>query len=200
MKREVELMKYAIFPLNIFVLPGEHTYLHIFEPRYQELLADVEETNMPFGIYYESSENTLSYGTMVTLTEVIKRYPGGELDIEIQGEYIFRIDNYFQTLGKKGYAGGVVSRIDLKDNILLDAQSLTEMADYVRLRDEDQLVEIPSRIWDAAIDLGLTSQDKYAIAKISMQENQLSLLRSYIQLQKAIVLQTKQQKFNTHLN
>jgi Lon protease-like protein len=194
------MMKYAIFPLNVFVLPQEKTYLHIFEPRYKELLADVESTNSPFGLFYENDENVASYGTMVKLVEVVKRYPEGELDIQIEGDYIFRMDTFYKNLRNKSYAGGMVTRIDQKENMLLDEESLNEMADFIRLREGDKLVEIPSRIWDSAVELGLTSQDKYAIAKTNQQENQLALLRSYIQLKKAIIEQEKVLKFNSFLN
>jgi Lon protease-like protein len=194
------MMKYAIFPLNVFVLPGEQTYLHIFEPRYKELLEDVENANTPFGLFYENDENVASYGTMVKLVEVVKRYPDGELDIQIEGDYIFRMETFYKTLGSKSYAGGKVSRIDLKENIFLDEESLNQMSEFIRSRDGDKLLEIPSRIWDSAVELGLTSQDKYAIAKTNLQENQLALLRSHIQLKKAIIEQEKALKFNSFLN
>ena len=80
-------MKYAIFPLNIFLLPGEVVMLHIFEDRYKELLKDVEETNMSFGIYYQNDLNTSNLGTMVDLKEVHKRYEGGELDISVNANF-----------------------------------------------------------------------------------------------------------------
>ncbi len=193
-------MKYAIFPLNLFILPGEKTYLHIFEPRYRQMLKDVEKTNMPFGLYYENDDNEAKYGTMVSLVEVVKRYPEGKMDIQIQGEYIFRLDTFYDTYEDKLYSAADISRLDAKGNEELDYQSFKEISKLIRLRDEDKLVEIPRFIWDAAVDLNLTSQDKYEIARMGTVENQQALLRSHIQLRKAILDQELQQNFDINQN
>jgi len=39
-----------LFPLDLVLYPGEHIPLHIFEPRYRQLLADCLEGNKRFGI------------------------------------------------------------------------------------------------------------------------------------------------------
>jgi len=39
-----------IFPLGIVVYPGESLNLHIFEPRYRELILECIENSKPFGI------------------------------------------------------------------------------------------------------------------------------------------------------
>ena len=39
-----------IFPLGIVVYPGEMLNLHIFEPRYKELIKDCHQQKKPFGI------------------------------------------------------------------------------------------------------------------------------------------------------
>jgi len=193
-------MKYAIFPLNLFILPGERTYLHIFEPRYKELLKDVEKLNMPFGIYYECDENLTSYGTMVNLIEVIKRYPGGELDIQIEGDYLFHLDSLSSEFNNKLYSRGVISRLAHKANRELNEESFKEIAELVKLRDTDKLVEIPRFMWDAVAELNLSSKDKYELARLETFENQQSLLRSHIQLRKAIMEQELNQNFNIYLN
>jgi len=193
-------MKYAIFPLNLFILPGERTYLHIFEPRYKELLKDVEDMKMPFGIYYESEENRSSYGIMVNLINVVKRYPGGALDVEIEGDYLFRLDTFYPKFNKKLYSGGMVSRLHDKRNAKLDQQNFEQITEFVRLRNVEKISEIPRYIWDSAIELNLSSQDKYELARLDTIENQQSLLRSHIQLRKAILEQEKQQEFNINLN
>ena len=70
-----------MFPLTIFPLPGEMVPLHIFEPRYRQLLQDAEERDISFGIYFNHTLNTEKLGSLVKLESVIKRYDGGESDI-----------------------------------------------------------------------------------------------------------------------
>lgn len=46
----IDLIRIPIFPLAIFPLPGEMVPLHIFEPRYRQLLEDAEKRDIAFGI------------------------------------------------------------------------------------------------------------------------------------------------------
>jgi ATP-dependent Lon protease len=39
-----------LFPLNLVVFPHEKLNLHIFEPRYRQLVRDCLEQNLTFGI------------------------------------------------------------------------------------------------------------------------------------------------------
>ena len=39
-----------MFPLNTVVFPGQRIPLHIFEPRYRDLVREVLEENAEFGI------------------------------------------------------------------------------------------------------------------------------------------------------
>ena len=39
-----------IFPLSIVVYPGEELNLHIFEPRYKQLITESYQANRSFGI------------------------------------------------------------------------------------------------------------------------------------------------------
>ncbi|MFO0505619.1 MAG: peptidase, partial [Chryseotalea sp.] len=70
-----------LFPLRILPLPGELVPLHIFEPRYKQLLQDVEERDVRFGIYFDHPINNERLGSFMRLESVIKRYPKGELDV-----------------------------------------------------------------------------------------------------------------------
>ncbi len=77
-------LKIPMFPLSIFPLPGEMIPLHIFEPRYRQLLEDAEVKDIAFGIYYNQASNTEKLGSLVKLESVIKRYQTGESDIIVK--------------------------------------------------------------------------------------------------------------------
>ncbi|MEO1628994.1 MAG: LON peptidase substrate-binding domain-containing protein, partial [Bacteroidota bacterium] len=39
-----------LFPLKLVVYPGEQLNLHIFEPRYKQLIRECEQNKVTFGI------------------------------------------------------------------------------------------------------------------------------------------------------
>ncbi len=106
-------MNLPFFPLKLVAFPGEELNLHIFEPRYKELLADVEHSGVTFGICTYLSQLS-GFGTELRLEKVIKRYEDGRLDISTRGLRPFKILSFENPLPGKLYAGGVVEF--LKDN------------------------------------------------------------------------------------
>ncbi|MFN3999529.1 LON peptidase substrate-binding domain-containing protein [Algoriphagus sp.] len=103
-------MYIPLFPLNLVAFPGEELNLHIFEPRYRELLTDVEETGSSFGICV-FTDKLSGFGTEVMLEKVSKRYDDGRLDIQTRGLSVFKILSFDNPSKGKLYAGGNVSFI-----------------------------------------------------------------------------------------
>ena len=98
----------ALFPLQLVVFPNEQLNLHLFEPRYRQLLADVEQEGISFGIPTFLDNKIMPIGTEVVLKEVVERYPTGESDIRTQAGRVFRIHDFKPRLQKKLYGGGTV--------------------------------------------------------------------------------------------
>lgn len=106
-------MYLPFFPLKLVAFPGEELNLHIFEPRYRELIADVEQSGVGFGICAYLNKLT-GFGTEVKLEKVIKRYDDGRLDIQTRGIRAFKILSFDNPMPGKLYAGGSVEF--LQDN------------------------------------------------------------------------------------
>lgn len=98
----------ALFPLQIIVFPGEAVNLHIFEPRYRQLIRDCQESGITFGMPSFLNGKVNDFGTEVELIKIEKEYPGGEMDIKTKALGIFRIKDFYPQLGDKLYAGGLV--------------------------------------------------------------------------------------------
>src|SRR3954469_11447740 len=96
-----ELIRIPMFPLAIFPLPGELVPLHIFEPRYKQLLDDAEKRDISFGIYFNHIINTEKLGSLVKLESVIKRYPGGESDIIVRCMDLFQMTTLYRIFRDK---------------------------------------------------------------------------------------------------
>ena len=87
------LVKLPLFPLNIVVLPFEEVPLHIFEPRYKQMVKYSIAQGKPFGIVFKDDKNIDTLGCSVEITKVIKSYTSGEYDIVVTGEKRFKIMN-----------------------------------------------------------------------------------------------------------
>lgn len=97
-----------MFPLTILPLPGELVPLHIFEPRYRELLADAEADDIKFGIYFNHAINTERIGSLMKLESIIKKHEGGESDIIVKCYDAFTMDKMYRSYRSKQYAAGDV--------------------------------------------------------------------------------------------
>ncbi|WP_332914209.1 hypothetical protein [Algoriphagus boritolerans] len=72
-------MYIPFFPLKLVAFPGEELNLHVFEPRYKELLEDVENHGTTFGICV-FTDKLSGYGTEVALERIkktVRRWPNG---------------------------------------------------------------------------------------------------------------------------
>jgi Lon protease-like protein len=98
-----------IFPLGIVVYPGEQLNLHIFEPRYKQLVLECAETKKPFGIPPVIEDKLNETGTLVTVTEITKQYDDGKMDIKTEGLEVFKILEVIKTLPEKLYSGAIVT-------------------------------------------------------------------------------------------
>ncbi|MEP7106336.1 MAG: LON peptidase substrate-binding domain-containing protein [Ferruginibacter sp.] len=98
-----------IFPLAIVVYPGEELNLHIFEPRYKQLIIDNKEGKKPFGIPAVINNKVSEMGTLMELVEITKVYDNGEMDIRTRGIKVFRILELVKSIPDKLYSGAIVN-------------------------------------------------------------------------------------------
>ena len=77
-----------IFPLGIVVYPGEKLHLHIFEPRYKQLIKECKELNKPFGIPAVINNRLQEIGTLVEIVDIVQVYENGEMDIRTPGRVL----------------------------------------------------------------------------------------------------------------
>jgi Lon protease-like protein len=80
-----------LFPLEIVVFPSAPLPLHIFEPRYKEMIGECLTQDRPFGMV-RAKENALSaIGCSARIVTVIRKYEDGRLDIAAEGAQRFEI-------------------------------------------------------------------------------------------------------------
>jgi Lon protease-like protein len=74
----------GLFPLNLVLVPGEQAPLHIFEPRYRELIAECLDRGRDFGLVLEDDEGMREVGTRCSVVEVLDHFPDGRLNVVVQ--------------------------------------------------------------------------------------------------------------------
>jgi Lon protease-like protein len=187
-----------MFPLTIFPLPGEMVPLHIFEPRYRELLKDAEERDISFGIYFNHVMNTGKMGSLVKLETVIKRYPGGESDIIVKCQDLFRMETLFRNYKEKLYPGGEVEfwHVDLHDPVTEKLhQEFQEFMNHLKIHK----LPAPCSAFHVANELGLDFEDR--IKFVSAQpEKRESFLSSRLRFQQHLLTEADKSKDVFHLN
>ncbi len=80
-----------IFPLELVLFPGVPLPLHIFEPRYKEMIAECLELKKTFGVVRASSEGVADIGCTAEILQVTKKYDDGRMDILIRGVDRFEV-------------------------------------------------------------------------------------------------------------
>ena len=80
-----------LFPLDVVLLPGTPLPLHIFEPRYQEMMGECLANEAPFGVVRALEQGVEDIGCTAEIVSVTKEYPDGRMDLVAQGRKRFSI-------------------------------------------------------------------------------------------------------------
>jgi len=80
-----------LFPLNVVLLPGTPLPLHIFEPRYKEMIGECRANDAPFGVIRATDEGIADIGCTAEIVTVTKEYSDGRLDLIAEGRKRFEV-------------------------------------------------------------------------------------------------------------
>ena len=84
-----------LFPLNVVLFPGANLPLHIFEPRYREMVKDCLQQKSEFGMLLSMPKGVARVGCTAEIIEVVNRYPDDRMDILTIGRAPFRVVELF---------------------------------------------------------------------------------------------------------
>jgi Lon protease-like protein len=94
-----------LFPLNVVLYPGATLPLHIFEPRYKLMIHHCLTHNREFGVILAGEKGVATIGCTAAITQKLKDYDDGRMDILTQGRTVFRALN---LLHEKDYHEALV--------------------------------------------------------------------------------------------
>ncbi|RYY44306.1 MAG: peptidase S16 [Chitinophagaceae bacterium] len=174
-----------IFPLGLVVYPGENLNLHIFEPRYKQLIKDCHTAGKPFGIPAVINYKVAEMGTLVQVKEISKEYPDGKMDIKTQGEIVFKILEVVKVVPDKLYSGAIVTypennskRSPAKMKVILDSIRALHSQLGVRkdfLKKDSELIS-----FDVAHHAGLSLEDEYRLLELAQELQREEFLKRHL--------------------
>jgi Lon protease-like protein len=149
-----------LFPLDLVLLPHTILPLHIFEPRYKEMIQDCLQNKWEFGMLSIQDQALKRIGCTASITEVLERFSDGRLNILVRGGRRFQITSLDE---EKSYYRGRAEFIEddtaeppAEEDVRLRALEL-----YNRLSD---LAEWTTRALQASAPVASDPQLSYRIA------------------------------------
>ncbi len=194
-----------LFPLNVVVFPGEKLNLHIFEPRYKQLIYDCLQNDTTFGIPTYINNGVGLYGTEIKLLSVEKKYDTGEMDIRTQGLGIFKILEFDRQAPGRLYAGGTVEDVEnLKDEDIIVKQQLREKLEelYTALGISSLYMDLPENFssFDVGHHLGLNTEQEYTLLQCNSEALRQEMILQHLNQVLPIVAETEKLKERVRLN
>jgi Lon protease-like protein len=174
-----------IFPLSTVVYPGEQLNLHIFEPRYIQLINECHQTKKPFGIPVVVKSKVEEMGTLVEIIEIAKLYDDGKLDIKTRGLSIFRILEIVKEVPEKMYSGAIVdyphneqARIErMMKRIVNGIKELHRLLDISK---EFPKPEAQLNSYDLAHLAALSLEEEYELLGLLREDQRLEYLKRHL--------------------
>ena len=174
-----------IFPLSIVVYPGEDLNLHIFEPKYKQLIKECFDQKKPFGMPVVINNKVNELGTLVDIVEISKLYDTGEMDIKTRGQKIFRVLEIIDEVPDKLYSGAIVSypantghgKKLLMSKVIVAIKELHKLLKVKKPfhKDEEQLSS-----YDVAHHAGLTLDEEYEFLSLTSELQRQEYLKRHL--------------------
>lgn len=174
-----------IFPLNIVVFPDEQLNLHIFEPRYKQLITDCYENKKQFGIPTVLKNSMSDFGTSVDILSIEKIHENGEMDIKTKGNRIFKIIEPINFIPDKLYHGAIVTYPEnILDSIPMKWNSLLELIRYfhelLEVKKDYKKANDHMQTYDIAHHAGLSLEQEYEFLCLLKESQRQEFLHQHL--------------------
>lgn len=175
-----------IFPLDIIVYPGEVLNLHIFEPRYKQMIRECLKENKSFGIPTVLNGQMQEYGTQMEITELVKEYENGELDIRTRGKAVFRVLEIVKSIPDKLFQGAIA---DFPANTMQHGESDIARIIYEEVKRLYTLLNVEEKFpahkseaiaYEVAHFVGLSRQQEYELLCLFSEVQRLEYIRRHL--------------------
>jgi Lon protease-like protein len=195
-----------LFPLSIVVYPGESLNLHIFEPRYKQLINECYAEAKPFGIPTIINNKLNEMGTLVQITEIVSVDAQGEMDIKTRALSVFRILEVIKSVPDKLYSGAIVNypenmvswnRHELMQKVVNAIRELHRLLNITKdFKKPDE--ELTS--YDIAHHAGLSLEEEYELLGLMREEQRQEYLKRHLSKVLPVIAEMETLKDRIKLN
>ena len=194
-----------IFPLSIVVYPGEQLNLHIFEPRYKQLVNECYSDEKPFGIPTVIKNQVAEMGTLVKINRVVKVYDNGEMDIQTSGERIFRVLEVIKEIPEKLYSGAIVNYPDSDEEGKRElmqkvVNGIRELHRLLNITKDFKKPDEELNAYDVAHHAGLSLEEEYELLGLLKEIQRQEYLKRHLSKVLPLIAEMESLKEKIRLN
>ncbi|MCF8332822.1 MAG: LON peptidase substrate-binding domain-containing protein [Bacteroidales bacterium] len=190
--------------MSITILPGEKQKLHVFEPRYQQLMRDIRDADWYFGIPFTKADHLYKYGCYVKIIKTTSYNPEtGEMDIIVEGCKTFKLNRYLPYHGNRLYDSGLVEWLDdgyakSCEDLLKEFQSYFDelKAKFKPFKNTSKM----TNIWNIVKFLPLTEDEKIRFVSLEEPEKRRIFLKNKIKILREVNKKALQLNENLYYN
>jgi Lon protease-like protein len=151
----------GLFPLPIVLVPTERIPLHIFEPRYKELIDECIELGQEFGLVLATGDGAVhEIGTRARVVQVVEVLDEGSMNIIVEGGERFRL---LDLTSGRTFTTGIVEPVQDDDEPAVSAdveRALEVFSELAEVSESD--VEVPDPL-SPVFDFELAARVDFAV-------------------------------------
>ena len=151
----------GLFPLPIVLVPTERIPLHIFEPRYKELIDECIDLGEEFGLVLATGDGAVhEIGTRARVAQVIEVLDDGSMNIVVEGGERFRL---LDLTSGRAFTTGIVEPVRDDDEPALSTDVERALGIFTELAEVSESdVEIPDPL-SSRFDFELAARVDFAV-------------------------------------
>ena len=194
-----------LFPLNLVAFPGENLNLHIFEPRYRQLIHECETEGKTFIICPHYNGKNLPVGAEMKLVKIEKKYDNGKMDVRTEGVGLVKINAFYKTVIGKLYPGAEIERMhwDQDSNFRKNKELLSLLKElYLIMNVENVPLKSPAlfRTYEVAHKVGFSFQQEIEFLKLGREVERQMYMIDHLNHILPIVKEMESMKSKAKLN
>jgi Lon protease-like protein len=184
-------MDLGLFPLGIVLLPTERVPLHIFEPRYRELVGECIDEEREFGLVFADEDGIRELGTLARVEEVLERFDDGRLNIVVEGGERFCVDR--MTRGRSFMTAEVSPLEDVAgepeaETVMRASESFRALAAAADAAAGDVDEDAAQLSFRLAAQVELAPESKQQLLELRSEQQRLELVAELLDAVRQIVV------------
>ena len=178
------------------MLPTERIPLHIFEPRYRELINECIDDESEFGLVFADEDGVRELGTRARVTDVLERFDDGRLNIVVEGQGRFHVERLTQG---RSFMTAIVEPVADEDEPDVEEETAARAAGAFRALAalaEAETGEIdessPQLAFELAAQVELAPDSKQSLLELRSEQQRLELVAELLDAARAVLIATRE--------